>query len=149
MRQIWGEKVQFIYQWWMSNINITTCSSLFALILYGKKIYEISRERCNGCEIDHLSQSEHSCLMDSSYMKLVMNFELAFMNLNIRVFHSMLRDHDCDRAEIITLSEIMKTHCLTDFWYKLYSGMKKDTTSYDYWNNEWSRKNTVFGKLLL
>lgn len=63
-----------------------------------------------------------------------MNFELAFMNLNIReVFHSVLRDHDCDRAEIITLSEIMKTHCLTDFWRnKLYSGMKKDTTSYDY-----------------
>lgn len=81
-----------------------------------KKIYEISRERCNCCEIDNLSQSEHSCLMDSSYMKLVMNFELAFMNLYIReVFHIMLRDHDCDRAEIITLSEIMKTHCLTDF----------------------------------
>lgn len=111
------------------NLFISLC-----IDIVWKKIYEISRERCNGCEIDHLSQSEHSCLMDSSYMKLVMNFELAFMNVNIReVFHIMLRDHDCDRAEIITLSEIMKTHCLTDFWRnKLYSGMKKDTTSYDY-----------------
>lgn len=132
VRQIWGKKVHLPMmdvEHKYYNLFISLC-----IDIVWKKIYEISRERCNGCEIDHLSQSEHSCLMDSSYMKLVMNFELAFMNLYIReVFHIMLRDHDCDRAEIITLSEIMKTHCLTDFWRnKLYSGMKKDTTSYDY-----------------
>lgn len=87
--------------------------------------------------------------MDLLYMKLVMNFEFVFMNLNIWVFYIMLRDYDCDWVEIIILFEIMKIYCFIDFWYKLYLGMKKDIILYDYWNNEWLRKNIVFGKLLL
>lgn len=31
-------------------------------------IYSISKERCNGCEIDHPSQTEHPCLMDSTHI---------------------------------------------------------------------------------
>lgn len=94
-------------------------------------IYCISKERCNGCEIEHPSQKEHSCLMDSTHMKLIMGFELAYMKLNIRdIFYIMLRDHDCDRAGIQHLSEIMKTYSLTDFWRsKIYSEMEKDVTS--------------------
>lgn len=67
-------------------------------------------------------------------MKRILNFELALMKLNIRdVFYIMQRDHDCDCPEILSLSEIMKTYCLTDFCKsRLYSEMERDATSCDY-----------------
>lgn len=94
-------------------------------------IYEMVKERCNGCETGHPSQSEHSCLMDSMHMKLIMNFELVYMKLNIReIFRSMLRNHNCDRIEIQSLWKIMKTYCYTDFWKsKLYISMEKTAMS--------------------
>jgi hypothetical protein len=97
-------------------------------------IYSISKERCNGCEIDHPSQVEHSCLMDSPHMKVIMSFELAFMRLNIRdILHIMLREHGCDCAGIQHLYDIMKTYYLTDLWRsKIYSEMERDATSYNY-----------------
>lgn len=97
-------------------------------------IYSISKERCNGCEIDYPSQTEHPCLMDSTHIKLITSFELAYMKLNIQdIFHTMLRDHDCDRAEIQDLADIMKMYCLTDIWRdKLYSEMERDAISCNY-----------------
>lgn len=71
-------------------------------------IHEMSIERCNGCEMKLPSQSEHSCLMDSAEMKLIMNFELAYMKLNIReICRSMLRDHDYDGMEIKSLWKML------------------------------------------
>lgn len=90
-------------------------------------IYTIAKERCSGCETKHPSKLKHSCFMDSKEMKLIMNFQLVYMNLNIQeIFRSMLRDHRCDRTEIKSLWKIMKTYCYTDLWKsKLYSTMEK------------------------
>lgn len=58
-------------------------------------IYSISKERCNGCEIDHPSQTEHPCLMDSTHIKLITSFELAYMKLNIQdIFHTVFQVPD-------------------------------------------------------
>lgn len=101
-------------------------------------IHEMSIERCNGCEMKLPSQSEHSCLMDSAEMKLIMNFELAYMKLNIReICRSMLRDHDCDGMEIKSLWKIMKTFCCTDLWkIELYSQLERKCKSIDGFDNE-------------
>lgn len=84
--------------------------------------------------IVYLRKEEHPCLMDSTHIKLITSFELAYMKLNIQdSFHTMLRDHDCDRAEIQDLADIMKMYCLTDIWRdKLYSEMERDAISCNY-----------------
>lgn len=94
------------------------------------KIHELSEERCSGCETEHPSQWEHSCLMDSKQMKLIMLFDLAYMKLNIReVLNNMLKNHDCGWSEIVSLWEYMKTYRFTDIWKsELYSQLEKEAS---------------------
>jgi hypothetical protein len=96
-------------------------------------IHELSKERCSGCETDQSSQLEHSCLLDTTQMKLIMLFELAYMKLDIReIFRSMVRDHGCDRTDIIILWKIMQSYCFTDFWKsEIFSRMENEAKSCD------------------
>lgn len=62
----------------------------------------VFRERCNGCEIDHPSQTEHSCLMDFKYIKLILYFELAFTKLDPeKIYIDLPEKYKCDQQELI------------------------------------------------
>lgn len=81
------------------------------------RIIKISSDNCTGCEIDHPSQVEHSCLMDSLHMKLTVNFEIAYMWLDIRkILKHMIYNYECERGEVKTLWNVMKTYSSTDYW---------------------------------
>lgn len=81
------------------------------------RIIKISSDNCTGCEIDHPSQVEHSCLMDSLQMKLIVNFEIAYMWLDIRkILKHMVYNYECERGEVKTLWNVMKTYSSTDYW---------------------------------
>ena len=94
-------------------------------------VYRISVNNCSGCEIAHPSQTEHSCLMDSSYMKLIVNFEIAFMSVNVREsLQHMLKEYECEREGVKSLWSIMKGYSLTDFWKnELFSRMEQQAKS--------------------
>jgi hypothetical protein len=99
-----------------------------------KIVSELSIERCNGCEIGHPSQNEHSCLMDSLYIKLIYYFELAFIKLDIeKIYCSLLEEYTCDQDAIITFWDTMKVTVNTDIWkHSLFTRLEKEAKQYDF-----------------
>ena len=99
-----------------------------------KTISELSIERCNGCEIGHPSQTEHSCLMDSLYIKLVYYFELAFIKLDREKIHfKILEEYICERNAITTFWNGMNAYVNTDIWkHSLFICLENEAKQYDF-----------------
>lgn len=90
------------------------------------RIIKISSDNCTGCEIDHPSQVEHSCLMDSLQMKLIVNFEIAYMWLDIRkILKHMVYNYECERGEVKNIMECYENiqfYRLLEEWVILENG---------------------------
>lgn len=58
--------------------------------LLGKNIAKLIQERCHGCQVDHLSQKQHSCIMLDSEEHIKLYFEEAWDRIN---FDEVLIDY--------------------------------------------------------
>lgn len=99
-----------------------------------QNVSELSSEKCNGCEIDHPSQTEHSCLMDSKYIKLILYFELAFTKLDPeKIYSDLLEKYKCDQQELIIFWNNMNVYASTDIWKQfLFTNLENDVKDYSF-----------------
>lgn len=99
-----------------------------------KTISELSIERCNGCEIGHPSQTEHSCLMDSLYIKLMYYFELAFIKLDTeKIYCDLIEEFMCEQDAVTTFWDHTKAFVTTDIWkHSLFVNLENEAKQYDF-----------------
>jgi hypothetical protein len=99
-----------------------------------KIISELSIERCNGCETGHPCQTEHSCLMDSLYIKLIYYFELSFIKLNTeKIYFDLLEEYTCEQDAITTFWDTMKVYVNTDIWkHSLFLDLENEAKQYGF-----------------
>lgn len=97
-----------------------------------QNICELSVERCYECEVDHPSQTEHSCLMDSNYTKVIFYFELAFIKLDPeKIYSELLNKNMCEQEDLSTFWNDMKVYVCTDAWKQdLFRNLENQVQDY-------------------